>query len=93
MAPEVREVSMSKARDLLPAMVASFEKGSGYYVLTKRGQRIGAFIPIDMLEAMEETCEVLQDEELVSRLVKSIQQMLRGETKPLSNLKEKYELD
>ena len=78
---------------MLPAMAASLEKGAAYFILTKRGRPIGAFIPMDMFEAIQETFDILQDEELTPRLIESIQQMQRGETRPLSEMKKRHGFD
>lgn len=75
---ELKNVSMSEARNELTSMPELLEKKHGTVAITRRGKPVLALMPWDLYEAIIETLEVLGDEKMMAALQKGIKEIAAG---------------
>ncbi|MEM0951731.1 MAG: type II toxin-antitoxin system Phd/YefM family antitoxin [Cyanobacteria bacterium P01_H01_bin.74] len=73
------EYPTSKARDQLSDLINQAAFGKERVVLTRRGKKLVAIIPIEDLERIEQ----LEDEEDLRDAQEALAQIARGEEKPI----------
>ena len=78
MIKELKNVSMSEARNELTSMPELLEKQPGAVAITRRGKPVLALMPWELYESIIETLEVLGDEKLMAALQKSIEEIAAG---------------
>jgi prevent-host-death family protein len=90
MIKELKNVSMSEARNELTSMPELLEKQHGAVAITRRGKPVLALMPWDLYESIIETLEILGDEKMMAALQKGIEEITAG--KGISWEKAKREL-
>ena len=75
---EIEEYGIAEVRKRISTMARE---------IADRGKRIMALMPWDMYEAIAETFEILEDEELMGQLRRSIREAKEGRTRPLAELR------
>jgi len=78
MIKELKNVSMSEARNELTSMPEFLEKQPGAVAITRRGKPVLALMPWDLYESIIETLEVLGDEKIMTALQKGIKEIATG---------------
>ena len=78
MIKELKNVSMSEARNELTSMPELLEKQQGAVAITRRGKPVLALMPWDLYESIIETLEILGDEKMMTALQKSIEEIAAG---------------
>ncbi len=78
MLKEVKNYSMSEARNELTAMPEKLEKRQSAVAITRRGKPVLAVMPWDLYESIMETLEILSDEEMTAALHKGIKEIAAG---------------
>lgn len=79
-----KNLSIIEARKKLTSIPELFEQEADLDVVavTRRGKPVMAILSWDLYEALEETLEVLGDEELMTQLRKSVAEMKKGKLIP-----------
>ena len=77
MLKELKNYSMSEARNELTAMPEKLEKRHSAVAITRRGKPVLAIMPWDLYEAIMETLDILGDEEMTAALHKGIAEIAR----------------
>src|SRR3989337_73855 len=78
MIKELKNVSMSEARNELTSMPELLEKQQGAVAITRRGKPVLALMPWDLYESIIETLEILGDEKMMAALQKGIEEIAAG---------------
>lgn len=78
MIKELKNISMSEARNELTSMPELLEKQHGAVAITRRGKPVLALMPWDLYESIIETLEVLGDKKLMAALQKGIKEIAAG---------------
>ena len=78
MIKELKNVSMSEARNELTSMPELLEKQQGAVAITRRGKPVLALMPWDLYESIIETLEILGDEKMMAALQKSSEEIAAG---------------
>lgn len=78
MQKEMKNLSMSEARNELTAMPELLEKQHSAVAITRRGKPVLAVMPWDMYESIMETLEILCDEAMTAALHKGIEEITAG---------------
>ena len=78
MLKEMKNYSMSEARNELTAMPEKLEKQRGAAAITRRGKPVLAVMPWDLYESIMETLEILGDEEMTAALHKGVGEIAAG---------------
>lgn len=78
---------LSEAQQKLTTLPGRFSKKLEATIATRNGKKVLAILPydtykalLDTIEALQETLEIMKDEETVAALRESIQALERGET-------------
>jgi len=78
MLKEMKNYSMSEARNELTTMPENLEKQHSAAAITRRGKPVLAVMPWDLYESIMETLEILGDEEMTAALRKGIEDIAAG---------------
>jgi len=78
MLKEMKNYSMSEARNKLTGLPEKLEAQRGAAAITRRGKPVLAVMPWDLYESIMETLEVLGDEPLAEALHKGIEEIAAG---------------
>ena len=78
MIKELKNVSMSEARNELTSMPELLEKQQGAVAITRRGKPVLARMPRDLYESIIETLELLGNEKMMAALRKGIAEIAAG---------------
>jgi len=80
-------LSISEAQKELTRLPEQFEEGPEAVTVTRYGKPVMAILPyktykslLEAIEALQETIEILQDEDLMSAFRESVEALQRGET-------------
>jgi PHD/YefM family antitoxin component YafN of YafNO toxin-antitoxin module len=80
-------LSISEAQKELTRLPEQFEEGSEAVTVTRYGKPVMTILPyntykslLEAIEALQETIEILQDEDLMSAFRESVEALQRGET-------------
>ncbi len=80
-------LSITEAQKELTRLPEQFEEGSEAVTVTRYGKPVMAILPyntykslLEAIEALQETIEILQDEELMVQFRESVEELRRGET-------------
>ena len=87
------ELSISQARAQLTRLANRLPKDQEAVEVTSRGKPVLAVLSWELYEAMEETIEILSDEELMKDLRQGIEEMKHGKLIPLSQVQKKLGLE
>ena len=86
-------LSISQARHRLTQLAGQLQREQETVEVTNRGRPVLAILPWALYEAMEETIEILSDEDLMKRLRESLRQLKRGRLIPWNKVKKKLALE
>jgi len=78
MLKEMKNYSMSEARNELTAMPEKLEKQHSAVAITRRGKPVLAVMPWDLYESLMETLKILGDDERTAALHKGIEELAAG---------------
>ncbi len=72
-------ISASKARDNLYKILDEVKNGLKSYTITLRGEAQAVVINPEEVEAWEETLDILSDNKLIAQILKSQEEIKKGE--------------
>jgi prevent-host-death family protein len=75
-----REIPITAARHELTSLPERLSAEPGAVAVTRRGKPVLAILSWDLYESIQETLEVLADENLMADLRQSLQELAKGET-------------
>ncbi len=81
------QLSISQARSRLTRLASQLKKDNEAVEVTSRGKPVLAILPWELYESLEETIDILDDEELAARLKKSLAEMKQGKLIPWEQVK------
>lgn len=90
----VSTLSMVEAREQFTQLPERFEQAmrerekTPVVKVTRRNKPVMAVLPWELYEAMVETLEILEDKELLEQLQQSLQDIAKGDVKPLHQVEE-----
>lgn len=82
-----RTVPFTEARSKLSELLDDIERRHEHVVITRNGRPVGVLIPAAELEAIEETLEILQDEDLLQALRESEEDVKAGRLSRFSEVR------
>jgi prevent-host-death family protein len=82
-----KTVPFTEARARLSELLDDLERRHEHVVITRKGRPAGVLIPAAELEAIEETLEVLQDEDLLEALRESEEDVKAGRLSTLAEVR------
>lgn len=80
-------LTITKARDVLTTLPERLAREPEAVTVTRRGEPVLAILPWELYETLEETLEVLGDEELTAALRRSLREAEAAETIPWETVK------
>jgi antitoxin YefM len=83
------QLSISEAREKLTKLANQLNGENEAVEVTNRGKPVLAILSWDLYEALEETVEILGNEEIQSQLKESIHDMKQGKLIPWSEVKKR----
>ncbi|MCA1726130.1 MAG: type II toxin-antitoxin system Phd/YefM family antitoxin [Actinobacteria bacterium] len=86
-------VPLTEARARLSDLVDAVEGRHEQVVITRHGRPVAVLVSMEEQAAVEETLEILQDEELLEALRESEEDVRAGRTIPLSEVRRELGLD
>ncbi len=86
------QLSISQARSHLTQLASRLPKDRETVKVTRRGKPVLAILPWELYEALEETIEIIDDEELTKRLKKSLAEVRQGKLIPWQKVKKDLRL-
>ena len=75
-----REIPITTARHELTSLPERLSADPGAVAVTRRGKPVLAILPWDLYESLQETLEVMADEDLMAALRQSLRELANGET-------------
>jgi antitoxin YefM len=78
---------ITRARDELTSLPGRLAQEPGAVAVTRRGEPVLAILPWELYESLEETLEILGDEELMAALRQSLAEAAAGQTVPWEEVK------
>jgi prevent-host-death family protein len=78
MLKEMKNYSMSEARNELTALPEKLENQQSAAAITRRGKPVLAVMPWDLYESIMETLEILSDEKMTADLHRGIAEVSAG---------------
>ncbi len=85
------QLSISEARKNLTRLASQLNEERETVEVTNHGKPVLAILSWDLYEALEETVEILGNEELQSQLKESIRELKQGELIPWSEVKKRLQ--
>jgi prevent-host-death family protein len=86
------QLSISQARSRLTRLAGQLQKDHEAVEVTSRGKPVLAILPWDLYESLEETIEILDDEQLATQLKKSLAEVKKGRLIPWEKAKKDFRL-
>ena len=86
------QLSISQARSQLTRLAGRLQLDKDAVEVTSRGKPVLAIMSWDLYESLEETIEILDDEELAAQLKKSFAEVRRGRLIPWERAKKDLHL-
>jgi antitoxin YefM len=80
-------VPLTEARARLSELLDELERQHEHVVITRNGRPAGVLVPAEEQEALEETLEILQDEEILAALRESEDDVTAGRLKTLDEVR------
>ncbi|MDP9341624.1 MAG: type II toxin-antitoxin system Phd/YefM family antitoxin [Actinomycetota bacterium] len=87
-----KTVPFTEARSRLSELLDDLEHRHEHVVITRNGRPVGVLIPAAELEAIEETLEILQDEDLLQALRESEEDVQAGRLSTLPEMRQELGL-
>lgn len=82
-----KTIPFTEARSRLSELLDDLERRHEHVVITRNGRPAGVLIPAAELEAIEETLEILQDEDLLKALRESEEDVKAGRLSTISEVR------
>jgi prevent-host-death family protein len=82
-----KTIPFTEARSKLSELLDDLERRHEHVVITRNGRPAGVLIPAAELEAIEETLEILEDEDLLRALRESEEDVKAGRVSSLSEVR------
>ncbi len=82
-----KTIPVREFRSNLAEVLSDVADRRDHVVVTRNGRPAAAVVPIDEYEALEETAEILSDAETLSALRAGLDEVARGETIELGDLR------
>ncbi|MGH2723799.1 MAG: type II toxin-antitoxin system Phd/YefM family antitoxin [Actinomycetota bacterium] len=82
-----KTVPFTEARAKLSELLDELERQHEHVVITRNGRPAGVLVPVEEQEALEETLEILQDEELLDALRESEEDVKAGRLNTLDEVR------
>lgn len=82
-----KTIPVREFRSNLAEVLSDVADRRDHVVVTRNGRPAAAVVPIDEYEALEETAEILSDAETLSALRAGLDEVARGETVELGDLR------
>ena len=82
-----KTVPLSEARARLSELMDELEQRHEHVVITRNGRPVAVLVPSEEYDALEETLEILNDEDLVSALKESEEDVRAGRLTSLEDLR------
>jgi len=82
-----KTIPFTEARSRLSELLDDIERRHEHVVITRNGRPAGVLIPAAELEAIEETLEILQDEDLMQALRESEDDVRAGRLSTISEVR------
>ena len=83
---EGEEITITKARDMLMKLPDTLAQSNEAIPLTRHGEPVLVLMAWGLFETIQETLEILSDEDLMEALRRSIQQADQGDTIPFDEV-------
>lgn len=87
----VHSISLKELRPELPSVINNIDAKLDRYIVTKRGKPVAVLMSPADYESLLETIDILSDKQAVERIKHSKNQIKRGETVSLEDLKKQIE--
>ncbi len=78
-----KTVPFTQARTTLSELLDELEERHEHVVITRKGRPVAVLVPAEEQEILEETLEILQDEDLLEALRESEEDVKSGRLTPL----------
>lgn len=82
-----KTVPLTEARARLSELLDELERQHEHVVITRNGRPAGVLVPAEEQEVLEETLEILQDEEVLDALRESEEDVKAGRLNPLDEVR------
>lgn len=82
-----KTVPLTEARAKLSELIDELESRHEHVVITRNGRPTAVLVPADEQEALEETLEILQDEDVLEALRESEEDVKAGRLKTLREVR------
>lgn len=82
-----KTIPVREFRSNLAEVLSDVADRRDHVVVTRNGRPAAALVPIDEYQALEETAEILSDAETLSALQAGLDELARGETIELGDLR------
>jgi antitoxin YefM len=82
-----KTIPVREFRSNLAEVLSDVADRRDHVVVTRNGRPAAALVPIDEYQALEETAEILSDTETLSALRAGLDELARGETIELGDLR------
>ena len=88
----IKDISITAARHELTSLPERLAEQPGAVAVTRRGKPVLAILPWDFYQSIQETMEVLADEELMAGLRRSLEELSEGQTIPWETVKAELDM-
>ncbi|HEV3320560.1 MAG TPA: type II toxin-antitoxin system Phd/YefM family antitoxin [Solirubrobacteraceae bacterium] len=82
-----KTIPVRELRSNLAEVLSDVADRRDHVIVTRNGRPAAALVPIDEYQALEETAEILSDAETLSALQAGLDELARGETIELGDLR------
>ncbi len=87
-----RTVPVRELRNELSQVIDQVADLREHIIVTRRGRPAAVLVPVDEYEALEETAEILSDPETLAAIDEARQEVERGETVSLDELRREFDV-
>jgi prevent-host-death family protein len=87
----VNTITLKQLRPGLPKVINYIDARLDRYIITKRGKPVAVMMSTDDYEGLLETIEILSDRETARRIKKAKQEIKKGNTVSLEELRRRIE--
>jgi len=87
----VNTITLKELRPELPEVIKNIDTKLDRYIITKRGKPVVMMMNIDDYESILETIEILSDKQAVQRIKQAKEEIAKGKTISLKELRRKIE--
>ena len=86
--PMAKTVPVRELRARLGELLSDVADRRDHVLVTRNGRPAAALVPIDEYEALEETAEILSDQDVLAALDAGLAEIEKGETVPLDEVRQ-----